>query len=227
MKSTVISLVGVLALLGIGIGGAFALRTSSKAVDGTVLAASVAAPRSAATGGAQGALAAAMSEVASAGGTGGPDADGLIFAREYRHQLFEPTTGISLFWQNDDTTLYVGLISPGTGWAAVGFGKRTDMTGANILIGCVRNGVVTIEDHHGVSRREHRKDRECSLLAVGGTELAGETTLEFAIPLASGDPEDVDLAPGGTINVILARNETKDGLFALHTCCGETWIPLD
>ncbi|MCX6095055.1 MAG: DOMON domain-containing protein [Candidatus Bipolaricaulota bacterium] len=256
MKSTVVSLVGVLALLGIGVGGALALRSVSVAPEASLLTASLAVsglsgsmvgpqartevgPQTCTEGGPQtcteGGAASAYGGPASAYGgpaaasaeSAEPVADGLIYAREYRHWLYEPSTGMSLFWQNDATTLYVGLISPGTGWAAVAFGGRGGMEGANIIIGYVRNGDVTLEDHYGVSRTQHRRDRESSLLATGGTELHGETTLEFAIPLASGDPQDVDLVPGETISVFLARHESKNDLSIGLTCCGTTWIPLD
>ncbi len=228
MKSTIVSLVGVLALLGIGVGGALALRTESKTPDTAILGSSVALFGSeASVRSPEAAPMNPMSTTAASGGGSGPDADGLIYAREYRHWLYEPSTGMSLFWQNDATTLYVGLISPGTGWAAVAFGGRGGMEGANIIIGYVRNGGVTLEDHYGVSRTQHRRDRESSLLAAGGTELHGETTLEFAIPLASGDSQDVDLVPGETISVFLARHESKDDLSIGLTCCGTTWIPLD
>ncbi|MEN6369943.1 MAG: DOMON domain-containing protein [Thermotogota bacterium] len=228
MKSTIVSLVGVLALLGIGVGGALALRNASAASETSTLAMPLTFSGSGASAGKSGAAQMATMPVSSAfGAPGEPNADGLIYAREYRHWLYEPNTGMSLFWQNDATTLYVGLISPGTGCAAVGFGGRDAEAGANIIIGCVRDGDVTLEDHYGVSRTQHRRDRVSSLLEAGGTELHGETTLEFAIPLASGDPQDVDLVPGKSVAVILARHQTRDDLSVEFTCCGTTWIPLD
>jgi hypothetical protein len=156
-----------------------------------------------------------------------PNADGLIYAREYRHWLYEPNTGVSFFWQNDATTLYVGLISPGTGWVSVGLGGRDDKASTDTVIGCVRNGKVVLEDYYGVSKAERRRDRESPFVATGGTELHGETTLEFAIPLASGDRRVADLVPGGTTRVTLARHGVKDDFAVLQTCCGTTWIPLD
>ena len=57
---------------------------------------------------------------------------------------------MELFWQNDETNLYVGLISPGTGWAGVGFSHRIGKPGSNIIIGAVSAaGQVTIRDGYG------------------------------------------------------------------------------
>ncbi|MDD5264927.1 MAG: hypothetical protein PHU43_08845 [Candidatus Bipolaricaulis sp.] len=156
-----------------------------------------------------------------------PNADGLIYAREYRHWLYEPNTGVSFFWQNDATTLYVGVISPGTGWVSVGLGGHGDRAGTSTVVGCVRNGKVVLEDRYGALGSQRRRAREPRFLAAGGTELHGETTLEFTIPLASGDRELANLVPGGTIGVTFARHGTKDDFAVEQACCGTTWIPLD
>jgi len=230
LRSTVVTLVGVLALVGVGIGAAFALRSSAPAPLAASLSASGVFPGSAASVD-SGTQAPSLDDGAQAAATGyegaRPNADGLIYAREYRHWLYEPNTGISFFWQNDATTLYVGLISPGTGWVSVGLGGREDKAGTDTVIGCVRDGKVVLEDYCGVSKAEHRRDRESPFVEAGGTELHGETTLEFAIPLESGDRRVADLVPGGTTRVTLARHGVKDDFAAEQTCCGTTWIPLD
>ena len=72
-----------------------------------------------------------------------PEIDGRIVEREYRNAFLDAATGMSVYWQNDDETLYVGLESPGTGWLAIGFGPQRMMQGANILIGAIANGMLT------------------------------------------------------------------------------------
>jgi len=134
---------------------------------------------------------------------------------------------MALYWQNDPTTLYVGLVSPGTGWAAVGFSNRTGKPGSNIIIGCVRNGKVTIEDDYGVTTQLHLPDKASSLLATGGSESSGKTTLEFAIPLSSRDAQDVTLVPGQDVAVILAYHATQDSFTAEHTRYSQVQITLD
>jgi len=119
MKKTLVIGVVVVAVVVAAIGGALALRGGGGAA-------------------AQGTTGSALQ--------GTPSADGLIGGAEYRHSLADPQAGMNLHWQNDTTTLYVGLVSPGTGWAGVGFSNRTGKPGLNIIIGCVRNGEVTIED---------------------------------------------------------------------------------
>lgn len=156
-----------------------------------------------------------------------PIADGVIQTGEYRNVLHDPITGMSLYWQNDAATLHVGLVSPGTGWAGVGFSDRTGKPGSNIIIGAVKNGTVTLQDNYGVTKQLHLPDWQSSLLATGGSETNGRTTLEFAIPLLGDGAQDVTLAPGGSVAVILAYQATKDGFSAEHTRYAQTTITLD
>jgi hypothetical protein len=156
-----------------------------------------------------------------------PAADGAIGFGEYRNVLVDPETGMTLLWQNDATTLYVGLVSPGTGWGAVGFGAENKMAGANIVIGVVTEGTLTLQDHFGTGPVSHRADKASSLLQRAGSEFEGETVLEFALPLASSDPEDVSLSPGQGVVVILAFHATSDDLTKRHTGRSTVGITLD
>ena len=78
-----------------------------------------------------------------------------------------------------------------------------------------------------MTKELHLPDKTSSLLAIGGSETNGETTLEFVIPLASGDSQDVTLMPGQTVAVILAYQATQDSFTALHTTYSQLQITLD
>ena len=219
-KTTIIAVVSTMAVLAAAAGGVLALRGGS-----TVLADTPGGTAADATGTASGT--AEVAPLAQQAVSSLPTSDGLIYANEYRNSLYELTTGMSLFWQNDATNLYVGLISPGTGWLGVGFSHRTGKPGSNIIIGAVANGTVTIQDSYGVTKELHLPDKVSSILAFGGSEENGQTTLEFVIPLASGDSQDTALAPGETVQVILAYQATWDSFATQHTSCSMTQITLD
>jgi hypothetical protein len=219
-KTTIIAVVSTMAVLAAAAGGVLALRGGS-----TVLADTPGGTAADVTGTASGT--AGVAPLAQQAVSSLPTSDGLIYANEYRNSLYELTTGMSLFWQNDATSLYVGLVSPGTGWAGVGFSGRSGKPGSNIILGAVANGTVTIQDNYGVTKELHLADRTSSLLAIGGSEMGGETTLEFVIPLASGDAQDVTLAPGQTVAVILAYQATQDSFTAQHTRYSQLQITLD
>jgi hypothetical protein len=219
-KTAIIAMVSTIAVLAAAAGGALALRGGSAALANT--------PDETATevtGTASGT--AEVAPLGQQGSVNAPTPEGLIYANEYHNSLYDPATGMSLFWQNDAANLYVGLVSPGTGWAGVGFSNRSGKPGSNIILGAVSNGTVTIQDNYGVTKELHLVDRTSSLVAIGGSETSGETTLEFVIPLASGDSQDATLVPGQAVAVILAYQATKDSFTAEHTRYSQLQITLD
>lgn len=156
-----------------------------------------------------------------------PMIDGVIEPDEYRHALTDPGTGIEVHWQNDATDLYVGLVSPGTGWEAIGFDPTRKMQGANIIIGAVNEDGLVIEDHYGASPTSHRADKASQILESAGVEADGKTVIEFVILLASDDPNDVSLVPGTDVTIILAYHVASDRLTARHTKRSTSSITLD
>ena len=157
-----------------------------------------------------------------------PVANGTIAPGEYRHAVTDPTTAMTVHWQNDATTLYVALVAPGVGWLAIGFDPVNKMEGANIIIGYVSGGVLTIDDQYGSGPHNHAADEHDDILSSGGREAGGATTLEFSIPMDSRDPQDKRLEPGERYPIILSYHLTEDTLVTYHaTARSTTHIRLD
>jgi len=156
-----------------------------------------------------------------------PLLDGSITPGEYRHTMTEPTTGISVSWQNDASILYVSLTSPGTGWVGIGFDPVSKMQGANFILAAVAGGLLSIDDEFGIAQTSHRADALSNVIQAAGQEAGGATIVEFAIPLASGDAEDKTLAPGQTVTVLLAYSAGDDSFTARHSARSSTTITLD
>ena len=109
-----------------------------------------------------------------------------------------------------------------TGWVAVGFGATNAMANANIIIAYVSNGVLNIRDDYGVSQTSHNSDLNLggtdNILHSSGTEENGITTVQFQIPLNSGDQYDKVLDPGQNISIILARGgNSSDNFTSMHS----------
>ncbi len=153
--------------------------------------------------------------------------DGIIKAGEYRHTLNDSTTGIVVHWQNDATYLHVGLVSPGTGWVAIGFAPEQRMKGANIIIGAVKDGELLMQDHFGTVPTSHREDSTSQIVQAAGTKAVGKTVIEFVIPLQSNDPSDKPLQAGQTVSVILAYHASSDSFSTRHSKRMTTQITLD
>ena len=156
-----------------------------------------------------------------------PAVDGMIGDEEYRHTLNDPATGIAVHWQNNAMTLHVGLVSPGTGWVAIGFDPGLRMKDANIIIGAVKDGGLLVQDHFGTAPTSHREDSTSQIVQATGIEADGKTVIEFVIPLQSNDPSDKPLQPGQTVSVILAYHASSDSFSSRHSKRTTTQITLD
>ncbi len=157
-----------------------------------------------------------------------PSVDGLIKPGEYSRQT--DVVGVEVNWSVDRSALRVGLVSPGTGWVAIGFDPQSMMDKANLLLGAVVNGAVVARDDVGTGPFSHAPDTSVggqdSLLAAAGREADGQTTFEFAIPLDSGDSADRPLSLGQTIKIIVAYQATSDDFSERHSRRGAGEITL-
>lgn len=147
--------------------------------------------------------------------------DGNIERNEYPFSYFDNITGITLYWYNDSKDLYIGLESRTEGWTAIGFDPERFMKDANIILFALENENVMASDDYGTSNFSHSSDEE-----LGGsfdiTKYAGKkenniTTIEFTIPLDSGDEFDRILEPSGSYNVILAVNLSNTDFDSKHS----------
>ena len=129
------------------------------------------------------------------------------------------TGGFHLEWMVDGPNLNVKVSTETEGWVAVGFNPSDKMKDANIIIGYVENGMVTIEDHFGTGIISHRSDISLGgaddITSKAGSEVNGVTELSFTIPLDSGDQDDRVLREGESYKVIFASNK-KDRITAKH-----------
>ena len=158
-----------------------------------------------------------------------PIVDGIIHTGEYAHAM--EADGFRVYWTNTATVLRMGLFSPGTGYVAIGLDPDRRMQGANFILGAVRNGRTEVRDDYGTGLLSHSADIDnggsSDILAYAGRELNGQTTIEFIIPLDSGDPLDKPLEPGNTYEILVAFHDTDDSFSARHSQRGSGELRLD
>jgi hypothetical protein len=156
-------------------------------------------------------------------------ADGVIGADEYARTT--QAARVTFHWTNDDQFLYAAVSAETEGWVSVGLDPENRMQGANFIFGYVQGGETSIADMYGTEPTAmHPPDEELGgtndIVAFGGREEGGTTTIEFQIPLDSGDANDKPLSPGSTYSVILARG-TADEFLVYHAARGVSEITLD
>jgi hypothetical protein len=155
----------------------------------------------------------------------------LIGDGEYPHTV--EAAGIAFHWTNDDENLYAAVAAETNGWVSVGIDPETKMKGANFVFGYVKDGTAFVQDMFGTKptgRASHPPDEELGggddVLEYAGREEGNVTTIEFKIPLDSGDQYDKPLSPGTTYAIILAIGP-RDDLDARHVAEGYGEITLD
>ena len=139
--------------------------------------------------------------------------------------------GSEVQWKVDGGSVRFKVSAPTEGWVAVGFEPSRFMQDANIIIGYVQNGEVFISDHFGTSAFAHRKDEDIGgtsdVTNPAGSESGGRTTLEFTLPLDSGDEFDQPLTEGETITLILAHSGNgEDNFSTKHAKRGSIQVPF-
>jgi len=152
--------------------------------------------------------------------------DGTIGANEYKGSYSETTTGITIHWEHDGTSMYIALESPGTGWVGIAFGPTgVGMKDANIILGYVddTSGNLILEDAFGTGPFSHEADIDPSvggsdnIISKAGSQTGGKTIIEFVFLLNSGDQYDHSFSTGGTYGFNVAYQQTADDLTTYHT----------
>jgi len=139
-------------------------------------------------------------------------------AVDYQHTL--TVNQMNFSWNVNADSLAVRLSAPTTGWLAIGFNPTDMMKDANIIIGYVKDGKVEVSDDFGSGPTMHMPDDKRggtnNVTVVGGSETGNTTTLEFSIPLNSGDVNDGVINPTADTKVILAYGPDRDSFKMKH-----------
>jgi hypothetical protein len=127
---------------------------------------------------------------------------------------------ISFAWKVDGDQLAVKLSARTDGWVGIGFNPSKKMKDANYVLGYVKDGEVVLSDEFGERETAHSPDEEkggkSDVTLVGGSEEAGVTTIEFTMPLDSGDSFDNVITVDGNTTVQLAYGAGRDSFKGKH-----------
>ncbi|MBN2542646.1 hypothetical protein JXI42_07235 [bacterium] len=158
---------------------------------------------------------------------GEPTIDGIIGEEEYPDKVKAADGKIYFSWYNDSNFIWCGIKAQVTGWVAIGFDPDVYMKEANLIIGYVADGSTYISDEYGTGVYSHKpdvglrhekddpKDGQDNIIEYKGKESNEWTTIEFKIPLDSGDRYDKALKIKEDHTVLLAA-DSKDNFKSKH-----------
>lgn len=146
----------------------------------------------------------------------------------YDHEV--EAKGVSFAWKVDGDTLHAKMSAKTEGWVAVGFNPSNKMKDANFILGYVKDGEATVVDHFGDKSTGHSADEKMGgssdATLVGGSEDGKMTTIEFTIPLDSGDQYDSVLDVDGDTVLLLAYGPDRDSFKPRHRARASVTVNL-
>jgi len=118
--------------------------------------------------------------------------------------------GFDLRWKISGGNIQIELTAPTTGWVMIGFKGEYQMHDANIIVGYVSGGSVSVRDDFGIDSDTHISDSDLhggvqNASDASGEESSGSTSIGFTIPLDSGDTWDNFLADGESTRLMFAH----------------------
>ena len=136
----------------------------------------------------------------------------------YEHEV--EAKGVTFAWKVDGDTLHGKVSAKTKGWVAVGFNPTDKMKDGNYILGYVKDGKAEVVDHFGNKNTGHSADDKLGgtsdVTLVGGSEDGGMTTIEFTIPMDSGDKYDSALSADGDTIMLLAFGPDRDSFKPRH-----------
>ena len=141
-----------------------------------------------------------------------------LHAASYQHSL--TVDKMTFDWSIEGDNMIIKLSAPTTGWVGIGFHPTDMMKDANIIIGFVKDGKVEISDEFGNQPTQHVPDTarggKDNVTVIGGSENGNTTTLEFSIPLQSGDVNDGVIDPKADTAIMLAYGPDRKSFKLKH-----------
>ena len=112
-----------------------------------------------------------------------------------------------IYWKNDAEYLYMAMKANTTGWIALGFEPTDWMKDAEIVMGYVSNGSVTVEDQYSTGNYgPHIPITQLggtnSILEYGGKQENGYTIIEFKRRMNAGDKYNKIFTSGQVVPII-------------------------
>lgn len=122
--------------------------------------------------------------------------------------------GMRVEWVVEGSNLRCRMSAPSLGWLRVGFNTVRAQHLSNMIVGWVDATGAHVEDRFATDPPYIEPDLQLGgrsdVTLVSGSEADGRTTVEFTIPLDSGDSYDLALSAGQTIYLVLSYGPGDD-----------------
>jgi hypothetical protein len=154
-------------------------------------------------------------------------ADGVIGDGEYNGT--QSYDNYELWWAADEQFIYIAMKAKTTGWVSIALPSGPAMKDADMVLGFVQDGTVTVIDQYctgnfGPHSPDIKLGGSDDILESAGIEEGGYTIIEFKRKIDTGDTYDHTFSPG--INSILWSYGSGDQLEQKHSARGHGELEL-
>lgn len=122
--------------------------------------------------------------------------------------------GMTVFWEINESQLAIKMFAPTDGWIAIGFNTKDGLINTNLIMACVKNGQVLIEDQFIKSPGSHIKVTDLGgndqTSRHSGEETAKGTTISFEITQFALDQFHHHLKEGQKYHLLMAFSREDD-----------------
>ena len=122
--------------------------------------------------------------------------------------------GMTVSWETKGDRLVIKMFAPTKGWLAIGFNDKGGLANTNLIMSCVRNGQVFIEDQFIKSPGSHIKVTDLGgndqTSRHSGEETAKGTTISFEITQTALDQFHHNLKEGQKYHLLMAFSREDD-----------------
>ncbi|MFX0151679.1 MAG: DOMON domain-containing protein, partial [Candidatus Hodarchaeota archaeon] len=136
--------------------------------------------------------------------------DGIISNGEYAFNSTFANGDYTLYWENIESEIYIGIVAKTSGWVALGIDPILMMQDADMIFGWINNtgDVIIIDAFSTGLTGPHPPDIDLggtdNILEFNGTETNEVTTIEIKRLLNTEDEYDKDIPTSGTVKIIWA-----------------------
>nr|XP_002129219.1 DBH-like monooxygenase protein 1 homolog [Ciona intestinalis] len=126
----------------------------------------------------------------------------------YEHfTVLDQAAKFKVYWKFNQTDITFEIHGNTVGWIGMGISPNGAMTGADMVVGWVKNGIAVVTDRYGVGNTFPPKDPEQNIELLYGTECDGWTVIKFRRQILACESNDRPIT-ADTIRLIYAYGTT-------------------
>jgi hypothetical protein len=117
-------------------------------------------------------------------------------------------------WKVQETTILMEVSAPTNGWVAIGFNTKEGLSGTNLIMACVKDGKVVVEDYYTKKPGDYKPILQLGgqngISNIDGEEQTAFTKVTFELALNLKDGFHHTLKKDGEYYLLMAYSQSDN-----------------